>query len=793
MVKCSKCHQRMAVVFVTKVENGNKTSEGLCIRCAKELGLPIENMLSGTMLEKMGLTPDQLAGMEDEMSQMMSDGMMPDMLDGEEADEQDTDGEDTGKKGSEHIVPTFDFRKMFTQAGLIKDQGPNVPADEASAAQGRSERQKDKKDPDKKYKYLPAYCRNLTKNAADGKLDRIVGRDRELSRVVQILCRRQKNNPCLIGEPGVGKTAIAEALAQRIVAGDVPYKLKNKVVYLLDLTSLVAGTQFRGQFEARIQGLINEIKDAGNILLVIDEVHNLVGTGNSEGSMNAANILKPALSRGEVQVIGATTLTEYRKFIEKDAALERRFQPVMVDEPSLEDTVDMLRGIKHYYEEFHGIVIPDELLTRTVTLSERYITDRYLPDKAIDLLDEAASYLSLNTAVINESYDIRDQLLRLKQEREALEAENSTLDEAAQQRNFEQLASIRAKELKLSDRLHVIEPECARVELTVEQLASVIEVWTGVPASTISENEFEMLSNLERKIKERIVGQDAAVSAVVRAIKRNRAGVSYKRKPVSFIFAGPTGVGKTELVKTIAAELFHTPETLIRLDMSEFMEKHSVSRMIGAPPGYVGYDEAGQLTEKIRRHPYSVVLFDEIEKAHPDVLNILLQILDDGRITDASGKTVNFENTILVMTTNAGSDRTSSTIGFSEDAQRLAESKTEKALSAFLRPEFINRIDEIITFRSLNEKDFSHIASIMLNDLAKVLKEKEMNFTYTPAAAAHIARESYSTKFGARNMRRYIQREVEDALAERIIADRARAITQIRLSVKDGRLIVDCM
>ena len=790
MVKCSKCHQRMAVVFVTRVENGNKKSEGLCLRCAKELGLPIDNMLSGTMLEKMGLTPDQLAGMEDEMNQMLSGemgDMMPDTPDSEDGDEND---ENAGKKG-DNVVPTFDFRKIFSQEGIIKNEPPNASIEGvASAAHG--ERKKEKNH-DKKYKFLPVYCRNLTRNAADGKLDRIIGRDRELSRVIQILCRRQKNNPCLIGEPGVGKTAIAEALAQKIVAGEVPYKLRDKVVYLLDLTSLVAGTQFRGQFEARIQGLINEIKDAGNVLLVIDEVHNLVGTGNSEGSMNAANILKPALSRGEIQVIGATTLTEYRKFIEKDAALERRFQPVMVDEPSVEDTVDMLRGIKHYYEEFHGIVIPDDLLMRTVTLSERYITDRYLPDKAIDLLDEAASYLSLNTAIINESYDIRDQLLRLKQEREALEAENSTLDETAQQRNFEQIASIRAKELKLSDRLHVIEPECAKVELTVEQLASVIEVWTGVPASTISENEFEMLSHLERKIKERIVGQDAAVSAVVRAIKRNRAGVSYKRKPVSFIFAGPTGVGKTELVKTIAAELFHTPETLIRLDMSEFMEKHSVSRMIGAPPGYVGYDEAGQLTEKIRRHPYSVVLFDEIEKAHPDVLNILLQILDDGRITDASGKTVNFENTILVMTTNAGSDRTSSTIGFSEDAQKLAESKTEKALSAFLRPEFINRIDEIITFRSLDEKDFSHIASIMLGDLAKALKEKEMNFIYTPAAAAHIAKESYSIKFGARNMRRYIQREVEDALAERIIADRKHHITQIRLSVKEGRLTVDCM
>ena len=779
----------MAVVFVTRVENGNKKSEGLCLRCAKELGLPIENMLSGTMLEKMGLTPDQLAGMEEEMNQMLAGAETDsddDALDGASDDE-----ENAGKKG-DHVVPTFDFRKMFSDAGLIKDEEPNVPAEEAAAKSGEA-RKKGKGDPDKKYKFLPVYCRNLTKNAAEGKLDRIVGRDRELSRVIQILCRRQKNNPCLIGEPGVGKTAIAEALAQRIVTGDVPFKLKNKVVYLLDLTSLVAGTQFRGQFEARIQGLINEIRDAGNVLLVIDEVHNLVGTGNSEGSMNAANILKPALSRGEIQVIGATTLTEYRKFIEKDAALERRFQPVIVDEPSVEDTVDMLRGIKHYYEEFHGIVIPDELLRRTVTLSERYITDRYLPDKAIDLLDEAASYLSLNTAVINESYDIRDQLLKLKQQRETLEAETGKIDEARLQGHYEQIASIRAKELGLSERLHAIEPECARIELTVEQLAAVIEVWTGVPASTISENEFEMLSSLESKIKSRIIGQDAAVSAVVRAIKRNRAGVSYKRKPVSFIFAGPTGVGKTELVKTIAAELFHTPETLIRLDMSEFMEKHSVSRMIGAPPGYVGYDEAGQLTEKISRHPYSVVLFDEIEKAHPDVLNILLQILDDGRITDASGKTVNFENTILVMTTNAGSDRTASTIGFSEDAQKLAESKTEKALSAFLRPEFINRIDEIITFRSLDEKDFARIASIMLGDLATALAEKDMTFTYTPAAAAHIAKESYSVKFGARNMRRYIQREVEDALAEKIISDRKRAITHIRLSVKEGALTVDCM
>ena len=788
------------MIFVTKVENGQKTSEGLCVVCAKEVGLPIENMMGGA-LDKLGLTPEQLAGMSEEMEQMLEQGLdlggdADDADDTEETDEnhEGANAAETRKKGSEHVVPTLDFRKLFEQAGLIKASESNVPAQQSDSGEKKKGKgDKASQDPEKKYKYLPAYCRNLTKSAREGKLDRIIGRDKELARVIQILCRRQKNNPCLIGEPGVGKTAIAEALALRIVQEDVPYKLKNKVVYLLDLTSLVAGTQFRGQFEARIQGLINEIKDAGNVLLVIDEVHNLVGTGNSEGSMNAANILKPALSRGEIQVIGATTLNEYRKFIEKDAALERRFQPIIVDEPSVDDTVDMLRGIKHYYEKFHGIVIPDDLLRRTVVLSERYITDRYLPDKAIDLLDEAASYLSLNSAVINESYDIRDRLLKLKSEREALEAQTGSLEGADAQRNYERIAQVRAKELKLSGRLSEIEPECAKVELTVEELASVIEVWTGVPASTISENEFEKLSKLEDNLKSRIVGQDEAVSAVVRAIKRNRAGISYKRKPVSFIFAGPTGVGKTELVKTIAAELFHTPETLIRLDMSEFMEKHSVSRIIGAPPGYVGYDEAGQLTEKIRRHPYSVVLFDEIEKAHPDVLNILLQILDDGRITDAGGKTVNFENVILIMTTNAGSDRTSSSIGFFEDGKTLSESKTEKALSGFLRPEFINRVDEIITFRSLNQKDFSHIAGIMLGDLAKTLEEKDMHFTYTPAAAALIAEKSFSVKFGARNMRRYIQREVEDMLAEKLLADQKHAITQIRLSVSGGKLTLDCM
>ena len=794
MMKCCRCHKRMAVLFVTKVENGEKKSEGLCLQCAKELGLPIENMMGGAF-EKFGISPEQLEGMEDEMAQLMEeteeDDSAPDDEGGEEED---------GKDKSEQAVPTFDFRKLFEQVGLMKKQD-GVPEEnrtgKESSDRSKNAEKKATRNQEKKYKYLPSYCRNLTRAARDGKLDKVVGRERELARVVQILCRRQKNNPCLIGEPGVGKTAIAEALASRIAAGDIPFKLRDKEVQLLDLTALVAGTQFRGQFEARIQGLINEIKDAGNIILVIDEVHNLVGTGNSEGSMNAANILKPALSRGEIQVIGATTLTEYRKFIEKDAALERRFQPVMVEEPSVDETVKMLEGIKHYYEDFHGILIPDDVIRRAVILSERYITDRYLPDKAIDLLDEAASFLSLNTAVINESYEIRDQLLKLKAEREALESEATPEDEVVAQRRYEEIARIREKELKLSAHLHEIEPELAGVKLSVEQLAQVIEVWTGIPASTISENEFAVLTQLEDRLKARIVGQDEAVSAVVRAIKRNRTGVSYKRKPVSFIFAGPTGVGKTELVKTLASELFHSPETMIRLDMSEYMEKHSVSRLIGAPPGYVGYDEAGQLTEKIRRHPYSVVLFDEIEKAHPDVLNILLQILDDGRITDAAGKTVNFENVILVMTTNAGSDRVSGTIGFSEEARAQAENKTQKALSQFLRPEFLNRVDEIITFHSLTEQDFRRIAAIMLGDLTRALEEKEIHFTYTEDAAALIAKESFSITFGARNMRRYIQRKVEDPLAEQLIADWQHPVTQVRLAVSEEggnqKLVLHCL
>ena len=767
----------MAVVFVTKIEKGEKVSEGICMKCAKELGLPLENML-GNVFDKLGMTPEQIENMEEDIVDMIQEnGGLP------------SDNDDNEEGGA----PAIDFPKLIKESGLLRGVENNVQkGDSSSQNEGKGNSKKESSAEKKKYKFLDTYCRNLTNKAKAGELDAIVGRQKELSRVIQILCRRQKNNPCLIGEPGVGKTAIAEALAQRIADGNVPYKLQGKEIYLVDLTALVAGTQFRGQFESRILGLLNEVKAAGNVILVIDEVHNIVGAGDSEGSISAANILKPALSRGEVQVIGATTLKEYRKYIEKDSALERRFQPVTVNEPSLAESVDMLKGIKHYYEEFHSIIIPDSLLRETVHLSERYITERYLPDKAIDLLDEAASSLSLNSAVLNESRKIRDELLKLKSEREELENSSSSEEKDIQQ-NYESITKIKAKELKLSERLHEIEPECEAIVLTKEDLADVIEIWTGIPASSINENEFEKLDKLDESIKKRLVGQDHAVAAVVRAIKRNRAGVSYKRKPVSFIFAGPTGVGKTELVKVLASQLFDSPETLIRLDMSEFMEKHSVSKIIGAPPGYVGYDEAGQLTEKIRRKPYSVILFDEIEKAHPDVLNILLQILDDGRVTDAQGRTVDFESTVIVMTTNAGSDKSSATLGFSNERAGLSDSATEKALSQFLRPEFINRVDEIITFNSLTPDDFGNIAKIMLGELASALAEKGINLKYTDSAAKLIAEKSYSHKFGARNMRRYIQKNVEDKLAELIISDYNHEYTQALINVKDGEISVNCM
>ena len=764
----------MPVIFVTKLENGKRTSEGYCLKCAREAGMPVNRMLDD-IVSKMGISPEQLESMEDAVENMITPSDQDDLEEGG--------------------APAVDLPKLFDDLGLngneaAPDQQPDSDRPAHAPANNGKKKAKTTGQSGKELKFLPTYCTCLTASARSGKLDKIVGREKELARVMQILCRRQKNNPCLIGEPGVGKTAIAEALAIRVASGDVPYQLKGKEVWLVDLTALVAGTQFRGQFESRILGLLSEVKSEGNIILVIDEVHNIIGSGQADGSVNAANILKPALSRGEVQVIGATTLTEYRKYIEKDTALERRFQPVMVEEPSVAESAEMLRGIKHYYEAFHHIRIPDDILTRAVTMSERYITDRYLPDKAIDLLDEAAAYLSLSSAPLNESRELRDKLLKLKTRREELENPESGTEQD-QAKKYEELAGIKAAELQYTDRLSALEADCEKVEMSGEDLAHVIEVWTGIPAHTVTENEYEQVDKLEERLRTHIIGQDDAVNAVARAIKRSRAGVSAKRKPVSFIFAGPTGVGKTELVKRLAEDLFHVPETLIRLDMSEFMEKESVSRLIGSPPGYVGYDDAGQLTEKIRRKPYSVILFDEIEKAHPDVLNILLQILDDGRLTDAHGKTVNFENTIIVMTTNAGSEHRTGQIGFSGSGEQ--DSATMKALEGFLRPEFLNRVDEIITFRPLDRTDFTHIARIMLDELCEALDEKDMKLSYTDKAAALIAQESFSDKFGARNMRRYIQRHVEDPIAEAVISDYRHSITQIRLSVRDGKLVVDAM
>ncbi len=774
MVKCAKCKKRYAVVFVTKLEDGEKKTEGLCLQCAREMGVPVDDIM-GDQLKKFGISADQLDELEKNMAELAeSNDLLEDLAD----DENPALPEDGG-------APSINIQKIINEAFGGKEVNASSSDPDKS---GRDKGKKKKEDSKPKHEILDRYCKNLTDMAKKGRLDHIVGRENELARVIQILCRRQKNNPCLIGEPGVGKTAIAEALAQRIASGDVPYRLKNTELYLVDLTALVAGTQFRGQFEQRMLGLINEVKAAGNIILVIDEVHSIVGTGGGEGSTNAANIMKPALSRGEIRVIGATTLNEYRKYIEKDSALERRFQPVTVNEPSVEEAAKMLEGIKHYYEEYHRIKVPDSVILRTVMLSERYITDRFLPDKAIDLLDEAAASLSLSSSAINESYSIREELLKLKQEREEEEA----VTEKNEDKKYERIAKIKARELALSEKLDAIEAECAKVVLTLENIASVIEVWTGVPATTIKENEFVLIDKLEDRLKSRIIGQDDAVSAVARAIKRNRAGINYKRKPVSFIFAGPTGVGKTELVKVLAADLFNTPETLIRFDMSEFMEKHSVSRLIGSPPGYVGYEEAGQLTEKIRRRPYSVVLFDEIEKAHPDVMNVLLQILDDGRVTDAQGRSVNFENVVVVMTTNAGSGRSASALGFTSSQIEAEKNRVEKALLEFLRPEFINRVDEVIVFNSLSIDDFCEIVKIMLGDLSSVLSERGISLNYSVAAAKLIAEESYSAKYGARNMRRYIQRNIEDPIAEAIVSDISGSISSVEIVTQDGKLAVHC-
>ena len=759
MQMCARCKKRLAVVFITRMENNQTVNEGLCLRCARELGIkPVSDMLS-----RMGLDDEAIERMNSEMTDVADQLTAP-----------SDDGEDGG-------APAVDLPKIFQNLGF-----PMPPRKKPEEGKQNG---KQKKEP--KRKFLSTYCQNLTERAKEGKIDRIVGRDRELSRVIQILCRRQKNNPCLIGEPGVGKTAIAEALAVKIADGEVPLRLRDAEVWLVDLTALVAGTQFRGQFESRILGLINEVKEAGNIVLVIDEVHNIAGAGDAEGSMNAANILKPALSRGEIQVIGATTMKEYRKYIEKDSALERRFQPVIVGEPSVGDTVKMLGAIRSYYENYHHVTVPDAVLDAAARLSERYITDRFLPDKAIDLIDEAAAHVALSSPALSERAQTEKAIAELEEKKAALEGETSAeTEEGKNEELYKQLADLRVEEIRLNEKKKELDDACSSLSVTVNDLADVIEIWTGIPATEIRETEFEQLDKLEERIKSRIVGQDEAVSTVVRAIRRKRAGVSVRRSPVSMIFAGPTGVGKTELVKVLAADLFKQPDTLIRLDMSEYMEKHSVSRLIGAPPGYVGFDEAGQLTEKIRRRPYSVVLFDEIEKAHPDVLNVLLQILDDGRVTDATGRTVNFENTVIIMTTNAGSDKSSSVVGFSESAEQQGKVKTENALSSFLRPEFLNRIDAIVTFRSLDKNDFVKIASIMLNDLKDVLLGKGIKLTWDDAVPGAIAERSFSLKFGARNMRRYIETEVEDPIANALIENYATGVSGVRLTDKDGKIAV---
>ncbi len=739
MIMCSRCHKRVAVIFVRSIKDGADTQEGFCVKCAKELGIkPIDDILAQT-----GMDDETIDRFNSDMQAMMENGELP-----------------VNPDNADSSAPLFNFSKMMGENRKKERKKKNQPEGE----EGEPE-----------FKYLSTYTTNLTARAKEGKLDRIVGRDRELERVIQILSRRQKNNPCLIGEPGVGKTAIAEALAQRIAAGDVPYKLKNQDVCLLDLTALVAGTQFRGQFESRVLGLLNDVREKGNVILVIDEVHNIVGVGDAEGSMNAANILKPALSRGEIQVIGATTLTEYRKYIEKDTALERRFQPVMVNEPSVSDTVEILKGIKKYYEDYHGVKIADALLESAASLSERYITDRYLPDKAIDLIDEAAAHIAVHSPEIGERHELADRRVEVQKQQTDLENDinsGDSGDSAAVEEKYKQLADLKAEEMRIDKRLHYLDELCGNIRMKESDLADVIEIWTGVPASTIAESEYEKLEKLEERLRARIVGQDEAVGAVARAVRRGRTGVSYKRKPVSFIFAGPTGVGKTELVKVLANDLFSSPETFIRLDMSEYMDKFSVSRIIGSPPGYVGYDDAGQLTEKIRRRPYSVVLFDEIEKAHPDVMNILLQILDDGVITDSHGKQVDFANTIIVMTTNAGSTYAQNKPGFTSNPKGLTEDKTRRALEGFLRPEFINRVDEIITFNSLTPENFRGIASLMLSDLVTILEKKGIDASFTDAARDFVAEKSYSAKFGARNMRRFIQTEIEDKIAGLLVERR---------------------
>ena len=758
---CTKCKKNIAVVFITKIENGVTMNEGYCLKCARSLGVPqIEQAV-----KQMGFSDEDLDNLSDEMSSMFG------QIDQGDADDDEMDSQ----------TATFPLlNQLFGSANPpAQPNHPTPRKDEPT--QEKEPGEKSKKG--KKHKFLDSYCMNLTSRAKEGKLDKVIGRDVETERVIQILNRRQKNNPCLIGEPGVGKTAIAEGLAQRIAAGDVPYKLKDKEVFLLDLTSLVAGTQFRGQFESRMKSLIGEIKECGNIILVIDEVHNLVGAGDAEGSMNAANILKPALSRGEIQVIGATTFNEYRKHIEKDAALERRFQPVSVAEPSIEEACQIMQGIGKAYADFHGVTISPEIARQCVVLSERYITDRFLPDKAIDLLDEACSDVNLRCKEIS-------QLAELRKERDDYELELQMLTEDTENEHYERLAHIRSKLCQIAAKIENLE-QIPPPAVTMENLARIIELWTKIPASKIKAQEYEQINGLKDRLKQHIVGQDEAVDAVTRAIRRHRVGISAKKRPASFIFVGPTGVGKTELVKRLADDLFDSVDSLIRLDMSEYMEKHTVSKLIGSPPGYVGYDEAGQLTEKIRRKPYSVVLFDEIEKAHPDVLNVLLQVLDDGRITDAQGRQVNFENTIIVMTSNAGSEGSVGGMGFGRSDNDMVKEKTMNALRAFLRPEFINRVDEIITFNHLTEENFLGIADIMLAELKQNLTDRGLEVTWNDDLRRYLVKKAYSVTYGARNLRRTIQRDLEDPISEVIIRSFEKPVSAIHITAVDESISIE--
>lgn len=774
---CTRCGKRPAVVFVSNNNSKDAPTAGYCLTCAKELGIkPVEDLIS-----KMGISDEDLENVQDQMNTLMNsmgDGDMSQLMEqlgadnlAEQMGDFAKDGDGSEDDDFSHGAPAFPafFNSMFG--------GQN---NNATNQDNNKKGKKEKKE--KNRKHINLYCEDLTRKAREGKIDRIVGRDSEIERVIQILSRRTKNNPCLIGEPGVGKTAIAEGLALRIAAGNVPQRLKNKEIQLLDLTSLVAGTQFRGQFESRIKGLVSEIKENGNIILFIDEVHSLVGTGDNEGTMNAANILKPALSRGEVQVIGATTFNEYRKYIEKDSALERRFQPVKVGEPTIAQSIDVIAGVKGYYESHHRVIVDDDIVRKTVVLSERYITDRFLPDKAIDLLDESCACAALRNKNMERHDKLEDERQKLLIRKDALTNDDEV--------NYEQLAEVNTSLARIDSDLKEIDPETLVSKVTEEDIAKVIELWTGIPASRIKENELSKLADLENELKKKIIGQDEAVKALASAIRRSRVQISPRRRPASFIFVGPTGVGKTELVKVLSKELFDTPETLIRLDMSEFMEKHSVSKIIGSPPGYVGYDEAGQVTEKVRRRPYSVLLFDEIEKAHPDVLNILLQILDEGRVTDAHGRTVNFENTVIIMTSNAGSASKDSALGFGKTEEDASKEKVMKALSEFLRPEFIARVDEVIVFNSLKKDDFVKIANLMLSEYVPTLEEKHIKFTFDEKVCQLLAEKSCNGASGARDLRNTIRREVEEKIANAMIEAGAGGVTAMHLTAENGEPVL---